>query len=192
MHDDHANQLLRPQAFDLRMDRIFGVVVHIVGLIDQEGAWVQGMLAKSTTTESVNSFKVPAAWCIDLSITGLQQEHSSLFIGAEKRQGFSRKLDPQLSVLLTTLKKAVLTSAVQVVQPMVAPSDRTTDLESRVVVGLDVSMRPARASGSANPRTMRRALARGVPSGLRDHLSKIRDVSVLAGSASFVVSKTQT
>ena len=86
----------------------------------------------------------------------------------------------------------MLTSAVHVVQPIVAPKDRTTDLESRVVVGLDVSMRPAKASGSANPRSMRRAFARGVPSGLRDHLSRIRDVRVLAGSASFVVSKTQT
>ena len=106
MHDDHANQLLRSQAFDLLMDRIFGVVVHIVGLIDQEGAWVQGMLAKSSTAESVHSFKVPAARCIDLPITGLQQKHAGLFVGAKQCQGFRRKLDPQLSVLLTTLEES--------------------------------------------------------------------------------------
>ena len=86
MHDDHANQLLRPQAFDLRMDRIFGVVVHIVGLIDQEGAWVQGMLAKSSTAESINCFKVPATGCIDLPIAGLQQEHTGLLVGPKQCQ----------------------------------------------------------------------------------------------------------
>lgn len=86
----------------------------------------------------------------------------------------------------------MLTSAVQVGHSMVAARGRTIERESLVVVGLDVSIRPASASGPANPRTMGRAFARGAPSGLRDHFSRIREVNVRAGSASFTVWNTQT
>ena len=81
----------------------------------------------------------------------------------------------------------MLTSAVQVGQRRFAASDRTIDLDNRVVVGEDVGIVPASASGSAKPRTINRAFARGVPSSFFDHLSKMREVKVRASSASAVV-----
>ena len=65
--------------------------------------------------------------------------------------------------------------------------DSTIDLDSLVVVGEDVGMVPAKASGSVNPRTINRALARGAPSSFLDHLSRILQVRVRASSASAVV-----
>ena len=78
------------------------------------------------------------------------------------------------------------TSAVQVDHCMLAASDRTKLLLSLVVVGLEVATCPARASGSLYPLTMRRAFARGLPSGCFDYFRIIREVSVLASSVSLL------
>ena len=83
-------------------------------------------------------------------------------------------------------------SDVQTGQFMLAARLNSMDLDSLVVVGDEVGTVPSQASGSMKPRTMSRALARGVPSGFFDHLSNMRLVKVLDGSASFVVSKVQT
>ena len=65
-------------------------------------------------------------------------------------------------------------SDVQTGQFMLAARLNSMDLDSLVVVGDEVGTVPSQASGSMKPRTMSRALARGVPSGFFDHLSNMR------------------
>ena len=83
-------------------------------------------------------------------------------------------------------------SEVQIGHDIVAARLRSIDLDKLVVVGDDVGTVPSQASGSWNPLTIRRALARGEPSGCLDHFSSIRLVKVRLGSASRVVSNCQT
>lgn len=51
---------------------------------------------------------------------------------------------------------------------------------------------PSQAFGSWNPRTIKRAFARGLPSGFFDPLSNILLDNVRLGSASRVVSRTNS
>ena len=75
---------------------------------------------------------------------------------------------------------------------MLAAKLSKIDRDCLVVVGDEVGTVPAQASGSMKPRTIKRAFARGVPSGFFDHFSNMRLVNVRDGSASLVVSKAQT
>ena len=66
------------------------------------------------------------------------------------------------------------------------------DLESLVVVGDEVVMVPASASGSLKPLTISRAFALGLPSSFSDHFKRIPEVKVLDSSASAVVWNAHT
>ena len=66
------------------------------------------------------------------------------------------------------------------------------DRNNLVVVGDEVVMVLASASGSLKPLTISRALALGLPSSFFDHFRRILDVKVLDSSASAVVWNAHT
>ena len=180
MDDEEANQ--------------FGMFSSVeVGAVEgHEETGIKLMSFPTEALKSAQSFQVPPAWGIQLSINRLLEVHASLWWCAKNSKCLAGRRSHSWRSCGRPFKNAVETSAAQAFHRRHDETVNSFDLLSLLVVGLAVSRFPFKASTSLSPLTTNRALARGVPSACLDHFKRILLVKVLSGKASGAVENSHT